>query len=83
MANSPKKGRPLMAIADERTFHVSFDLEEDGRIIAEIEDLPGVMAYGVDQEDALRKVTALAFRVVADQIEMEEAARPAALRIVA
>jgi predicted RNase H-like HicB family nuclease len=34
---------------------VELDLEEDGRWIAEIPDLPGVIAYGKSQEDAIQK----------------------------
>ena len=50
---------------------VDFDREEDGRWIADIPDLPGVMVYGESKEDALAKVQALALRVLADRIEKE------------
>ena len=50
---------------------VEFDREEDGRWIAEIPELPGVLAYGASKEDALLKVQALAYRVIADRIEEE------------
>jgi predicted RNase H-like HicB family nuclease len=46
--------------------------EEDGRWIAEIPDLPGVMAYGESRDDALRSVEALALRVLADRLEHGE-----------
>lgn len=49
-------------------FEISFDREEDGRWIAEIESLPGVLAYGATRTEAQSKVEALALRVVADQI---------------
>ena len=52
---------------------VEFDREADGRWIAEVPELPGVMAYGVDREDALRRVEALALRVIADRIEAGDA----------
>jgi predicted RNase H-like HicB family nuclease len=52
---------------------VEFDRESDGRWIAEVPELPGVMAYGVDREDALRRVEALALRVIADRIEAGDA----------
>ena len=58
-------------------FHVEFDREEDGRWIAEIPELPGVMAYGVTQEEAKAKVEALALRVVADKIEENKQSIPA------
>ena len=56
-------------------FEISFDREEDGRWIAEIESLPGVLAYGATREEAQSKVEALALRVVADRIEVERSAQ--------
>lgn len=53
-------------------FEIVFDREEDGRWIAEIEDLPGVLAYGATKTEAQSKVEALALRVVADRIEAEK-----------
>ena len=55
------------------TFVVEIEQEEDGRWIAEVIDLPGVMAYGRSQEEAKAKVQALALRVVADRLEHGEA----------
>lgn len=43
---------------------IELEQEEDGRWIAEILNLPGVLAYGDSQEDAVAKVKALAFRVL-------------------
>ena len=56
------------------SFKIEFDREEDGRWLADIPALPGVMAYGSTKEDAEIKVTALALRVLADRIE--EARKP-------
>lgn len=53
-------------------FEIIFDREEDGRWIAEIESLPGVLAYGATQTEARSKVEALALRVIADRIELEQ-----------
>jgi predicted RNase H-like HicB family nuclease len=50
-------------------FEIAFDREDDGRWIAEIESLAGVLAYGATQLEARSKVEALARRVIADQIE--------------
>lgn len=47
--------------------------EADGRWIAEITDLPGVMAYGVTRPDAVARVQALALRAFADRMEHGEA----------
>jgi hypothetical protein len=44
-------------------FKVEIDREEDGRWIAEIPELPGVMAYGKTQAEAVASVQALALRV--------------------
>ena len=51
---------------------VEFDREADGRWIAEVQELPGVICYGANREDALAKAEALALRVVADQLEIGE-----------
>lgn len=55
------------------TFKVEIEREDDGRWIAEVLELPGVMAYGSSPEDAKTKVQALALRVVADRLEHGEA----------
>ena len=54
-------------------FKVEFEHEEDGRWIAEIPELPGVLAYGATQIEAEARVKALALRVVADRLEHGEA----------
>ncbi len=46
--------------------------EEDGRILASVPALPGVMAYGVTEIEAVRKVKAIALQVLADMIENGE-----------
>ena len=48
-------------------FHIEIEREEDGRWIAEVPELPGVMVYGRDRADAVAKVQALARRVLAEQ----------------
>jgi len=55
------------------TLNVDIEQEEDGRWIAEVVDLPGVMAYGPTPDAAKAKVQALALRVVADRLEHGEA----------
>lgn len=52
--------------------NIEIEREEDGRWIAEVPDLPGVMAYGETQEDAICKVEALSLRVMADRLEHGE-----------
>ncbi len=52
---------------------IDIEKEEDGRWIAEVSDLPGVLAYGKTREDAIAKVEALALRVIADRLDHGEA----------
>jgi predicted RNase H-like HicB family nuclease len=51
---------------------VEVEREDDGRWIAEIPDLSGVMVYGDTKEEALTRVEALALRVLADRLEHGE-----------
>ena len=53
---------------------VELEQEADGRWIAELPDLPGVMAYGTTRNEALARVKALALRVVTDRLEHGETA---------
>jgi len=46
--------------------------ETDGRWIAEIPELPGVLTYGATREQAISKAKALALRVMADRLEHGE-----------
>jgi predicted RNase H-like HicB family nuclease len=51
---------------------IEIEREEDGRFLASVPQLPGVMAYGDTEESALRKVKAIALQVLADMIESGE-----------
>ena len=51
---------------------VEFEVEDDGRWIAEIPALSGVLVYGSSRADAYQKARALALRVIADKIEHGE-----------
>ena len=53
-------------------YKVEMEREDDGRWIAEVLDLPGVMAYGVTKNEALASAQALALRVIADRIEAQK-----------
>lgn len=57
------------------SYRVEIEQEEDGRFLAEVVDLAGVMAYGSSAEDALAHVQALALRVLADRLEHDEGPR--------
>lgn len=52
---------------------IEIEREDDGRWIADIFEIPGVMAYGATQQDAVARVEALALRVLADRLERGEA----------
>ena len=54
---------------------IELEQEDDGRWIAEIDELDGVLVYGDTKEEALRNVKTLAFRVIADRLENEKAYR--------
>jgi predicted RNase H-like HicB family nuclease len=56
-------------------FRFELEREADGRWIAEVVELPGVLVYGSSQDDAIAHLQALALRVVADRLENEEAGR--------
>jgi predicted RNase H-like HicB family nuclease len=57
--------------------------EEDGRWIAGIPELPGVMAYGATAAEARSHAIALALRVIADRIEQGEPVPQAAAGLFA
>jgi len=51
---------------------IEIEREDDGRWIAEVPALPGVLVYAATEEQARAKVEALAFRVIADRLENGE-----------
>lgn len=51
---------------------IELEQETDGRWIAEIDELNGVLVYGETREEAIKKVKTLALRVVADRLENGE-----------
>jgi predicted RNase H-like HicB family nuclease len=55
------------------TFEIELDQETDGRWVAEVPALPGVLTYGVTRTDAVAKIQALALRVLAERLEHGEA----------
>jgi predicted RNase H-like HicB family nuclease len=54
------------------TYKVETEREDDGRWIAEVLELPGVMAYGTTEKEAVASAQALALRVIADRIEAQK-----------
>lgn len=51
---------------------VEVELEDDGRWIAEVPALPGVLVYAATEQEARAKAEALAFQVIADRLEHGE-----------
>ena len=54
-------------------FSIELEREDDGRWLAEVPALPGVMCYGADRDEAVARVQALALRVIAERLEHREA----------
>jgi predicted RNase H-like HicB family nuclease len=52
--------------------NIELEQETDGRWIAEIDELNGVLVYGETREEAIKKVKTLALRVIADRLENGE-----------
>jgi predicted RNase H-like HicB family nuclease len=52
---------------------IEIERERDGRWIAEVPDLPGVLAYGRTRKQAIARAEALALRVIADRLDHGEA----------
>ena len=51
---------------------IEVEQEEDGRWLAEVQELPGVLAYGSTRQEAIDKVQALTLRVLADRLDHGE-----------
>ena len=54
------------------TFTIEIEREDDGRWLAEVPALPGVLAYGQDTDESVARVQALALRVIAERLEHRE-----------
>jgi len=73
-SSSPSSSRRVaIRYTDCVTCEIEFEREDDGRWIAEIPALPGVMAYGASKTEAESKVEAMALRVIADRMDQDMA----------
>jgi predicted RNase H-like HicB family nuclease len=61
-------------------FDIESELEDDGRWLAEVPQLPGVLAYGATSDEAMAKAQVLALRVLAERLEHGES-RPQSISI--
>jgi predicted RNase H-like HicB family nuclease len=62
----------FVAMVEIQPIRVEIEREEDGRILASVPELPGVMAYGGTEDEAVRRVKSIALQVLADMIESGE-----------
>lgn len=54
-------------------FTIETEREDDGRWLAEVSELAGVLAYGVTRDEAMSRAQVLALRVIAERLEHSEA----------
>jgi len=52
---------------------IEIEQEDDGRWLAEVPELPGVLTYGQTREEAIDRVRVLSLRVLADRLDHGEA----------
>ncbi len=64
-------------------FNFEIDREDDGRWIAEIPEVPGAMAYGATQEQAMARAYALALYAIADDVERQNKEIPDSISVQA
>ncbi|MGZ4992748.1 MAG: type II toxin-antitoxin system HicB family antitoxin [Methylobacter sp.] len=61
-------------------FHIEYEREDDGRWLAEVPEIPGVLTYGATADEAMAKAEILALRALAERIEAGES-RPMPINI--
>ena len=62
-------------------YTIECEQEDDGRWLAEVLELPGVLTFGVTRDQAIVKAETLALRVIAERLEQGEA-KPSSISIV-
>jgi predicted RNase H-like HicB family nuclease len=65
---------PIGSMEIAMNLTIEYEQEIDGRWMAEVLELPGVLSYGPTRDAAIAHVQALALRVLADRLEHDEAA---------
>jgi predicted RNase H-like HicB family nuclease len=71
--DSGSDGIPAEIPCLDPPYTIELEREADGRWIAEVPDLAGVLSYGANREQAVKRVQALALRVIAERLENDEA----------
>lgn len=59
-------------MAEIQPLQIDIEREEDGRYLASVPELPGVMAYGDTEDAAVRRAKAIALQILADMVESGE-----------
>jgi predicted RNase H-like HicB family nuclease len=72
MCSNLYSGYTSICLEADMNFTLECEQEVDGRWIAEVPELPGVLAYGSSSADAMTKAVVLALRVMADRLENGE-----------
>jgi predicted RNase H-like HicB family nuclease len=72
MCFSPKSLTLTVLGNDSMPLTIEIEQEEDGRWIAEVPELPGILAYGQTREEVIDRVRALSLRVLADRLDHGE-----------
>ena len=75
-SSAAASGGMKAVMVEIQPIRVAIDREDDRRILASVPDLPGVMAYGRTEDEAVRKVKSIALQVLADMIESGEDVPP-------
>jgi len=57
---------------DDMNFHIEYEQEADGRWLAEVPEIPGVLTYGATANEAMARAEILALRALAERIETGE-----------
>jgi len=65
---------PCAVRSQDLQFNIETEREDDGRWIAEIPEVPGALAYGMTEQEACAKATAIALRALADDVEKSQEA---------
>lgn len=65
--------KPSWGMLHNMKYTLECEREDDGRFLAEVPELPGVLAYGKTADEAKAKAEALALRVLADRLDFQEA----------
>jgi predicted RNase H-like HicB family nuclease len=71
-SSMPDRKPSRSAKGENVTFNIETERETDGRWIAEVTNIPGVLAYGATEDAAKANAYALALRVIADQVETSQ-----------